>query len=233
MKSDIQLHKDVLDELAFEPQLDATHIGIAVKDGIVTLTGEVSSYADRWTAERVHALWTSPHGVVKAAIAHARQVAAGLHPSVGLRHSQVRRRARQHDAGCRPTALQRRPDLLPQVGAVEAPVDVHGIFRRCQPGARQPRAQARATHIEQRPQMPSRAQGPARRHRAACVHFRPDCSGIGRVSKQRRYAQGFRSHRFEGCLQPFEVVSPTCMLICDDFRNAVRLATTLGNARRD
>lgn len=65
MKSDIQLHKDVLDELAFEPQLDATHIGIAVKDGIVTLTGEVASYADRWTAERVVKRVSGVHGVVE------------------------------------------------------------------------------------------------------------------------------------------------------------------------
>ncbi len=65
MKSDIQLHKEVLDELAFEPQLDATHIGIAVKDGIVTLTGEVASYADRWTAERVVKRVVGVHGVVE------------------------------------------------------------------------------------------------------------------------------------------------------------------------
>lgn len=53
MKSDTQLHKDILDALTFEPSLNAANVGIAVKEGVVTLTGEVSSYADRWTAERV------------------------------------------------------------------------------------------------------------------------------------------------------------------------------------
>ena len=53
MKTDSQLHKDVLDALTFEPSLDAANIGIAVKDGVVTLTGEVASHAERWTAERV------------------------------------------------------------------------------------------------------------------------------------------------------------------------------------
>lgn len=53
MKTDIQLHKDIVDALAFEPSLNASNIGIAVKDGIVTLTGEVTSYPERWTAERV------------------------------------------------------------------------------------------------------------------------------------------------------------------------------------
>ncbi len=53
MKTDIQLHKDIVDALAFEPSLNAANIGIAVKDGVVTLTGEVTSYPERWTAERV------------------------------------------------------------------------------------------------------------------------------------------------------------------------------------
>jgi osmotically-inducible protein OsmY len=53
MKTDSQLHKDVLDALTFEPSLNAAHIGIAVNEGVVTLTGDVASFADHWTAERV------------------------------------------------------------------------------------------------------------------------------------------------------------------------------------
>ena len=52
MSSDIQLQKSVLDELAWEPTVDAAHIGVAAKDGVVTLTGHVSNYAEKLTAER-------------------------------------------------------------------------------------------------------------------------------------------------------------------------------------
>jgi osmotically-inducible protein OsmY len=53
MKSDIQLHKDVVDELAFDPQIDERKVAVAVNDGIVTLTGTVPSYAQKFAAERM------------------------------------------------------------------------------------------------------------------------------------------------------------------------------------
>jgi osmotically-inducible protein OsmY len=53
MKNDIQLRRDVTDELEWEPSVDATQIGVAVKDGIVTLTGEVTHYAGKLEAERL------------------------------------------------------------------------------------------------------------------------------------------------------------------------------------
>lgn len=49
---DISLRQDVLDELEFEPSLDAAHIGVAVEKGVVTLTGHVSSYAQKIAAEK-------------------------------------------------------------------------------------------------------------------------------------------------------------------------------------
>ena len=52
MKSDVQLQQDVLDELDWEPSVDGAHIGVAVSDGIVTLTGHVPSYAEKYAAER-------------------------------------------------------------------------------------------------------------------------------------------------------------------------------------
>jgi len=52
MKSDSEVQRDVLDELKWEPNLDAAHIGVAVNDGIVTLTGHVTSYWERYLAER-------------------------------------------------------------------------------------------------------------------------------------------------------------------------------------
>jgi BON domain-containing protein len=46
------MRKNVLDELDFEPSIDAANIGVAVSDGVVTLTGHVSSYAEKLAAER-------------------------------------------------------------------------------------------------------------------------------------------------------------------------------------
>src|SRR5579883_3242924 len=51
MTSDLQLRQDVLDELDFEPAVNAAHIGVAVADGVVTLSGHVGSYAEKLAAE--------------------------------------------------------------------------------------------------------------------------------------------------------------------------------------
>lgn len=50
--TDLKLRQDVLDELEFEPSVDAAGIGVAVNDGVVTLTGHVSTYAEKLAAER-------------------------------------------------------------------------------------------------------------------------------------------------------------------------------------
>jgi len=52
MKSDVQLRKDILDELATEPSVDAAQIAVTVKDGIATVGGEISDYAQKWAVER-------------------------------------------------------------------------------------------------------------------------------------------------------------------------------------
>jgi osmotically-inducible protein OsmY len=48
---DLSIRKDVLDELAFEPRVDAAAIGVAVTDGVVTLSGHVGSLAESDAAE--------------------------------------------------------------------------------------------------------------------------------------------------------------------------------------
>jgi len=48
---DNTLRQMVIDELEFEPSLDAAHIGVAAESGVVTLTGHVGSYAERISAE--------------------------------------------------------------------------------------------------------------------------------------------------------------------------------------
>jgi osmotically-inducible protein OsmY len=51
MKTDQQLQQDVNAELLWEPAVHAAHVGVEVKDGVVTLAGEVDSYAEKWNAE--------------------------------------------------------------------------------------------------------------------------------------------------------------------------------------
>ena len=51
MKTDIELQRDVQDELTWEPTVNAAHIGVSARDGIVTLSGSVPSYAKKFGAE--------------------------------------------------------------------------------------------------------------------------------------------------------------------------------------
>ena len=51
MKSDSEIERDVKEELQWNPDLDATDIGVSVSKGVVTLTGFVKSYFDRLEAE--------------------------------------------------------------------------------------------------------------------------------------------------------------------------------------
>jgi osmotically-inducible protein OsmY len=52
MKTDIVLKGEVLDELEWEPSINAARIGVAVKEGVVTLSGEAESYHEKVEAER-------------------------------------------------------------------------------------------------------------------------------------------------------------------------------------
>ena len=52
IRSDEQIQRDVLDELKWDARVQPNEIGVAVKDGIVALTGWVDSFAKKWVAER-------------------------------------------------------------------------------------------------------------------------------------------------------------------------------------
>jgi len=52
MRTDAEIKKDVEDELRWNPSIDATDIAVAVKNGVVTLTGYTKSFSDKWEAER-------------------------------------------------------------------------------------------------------------------------------------------------------------------------------------
>src|SRR4051794_34754569 len=52
MKTDSELRHDVEKELEWDPAIDERRIGVAVLDGVVTLTGEVTTFSEKWRAER-------------------------------------------------------------------------------------------------------------------------------------------------------------------------------------
>jgi osmotically-inducible protein OsmY len=52
MKTDRQLQEDILNELDWEPSVDASRIGVEVSEGVATLSGHVDSYTQKWAAER-------------------------------------------------------------------------------------------------------------------------------------------------------------------------------------
>jgi osmotically-inducible protein OsmY len=52
MQNDVQIQGHILDELKWEPSVDAAEIGVTVEDGVVTLTGRVPTYEEKLVAER-------------------------------------------------------------------------------------------------------------------------------------------------------------------------------------
>lgn len=75
MKTDLQLQRDVLEELKFEPSIREAEIGVAAKDGVVTLTGFVDTYVERFSAERA----TERVGGVKAVADEIKVKLPGTH----------------------------------------------------------------------------------------------------------------------------------------------------------
>ena len=52
MSNDAELKQVVLEELKWEPSVNAAHIGVTARDGIITLMGHVESYSEKRYAER-------------------------------------------------------------------------------------------------------------------------------------------------------------------------------------
>jgi osmotically-inducible protein OsmY len=63
--SDVSLRQNIIDEFEFEPSLNAANIGVAVDNGVVTLTGHVGSYMEKVRAERVVQRIKGVHGVAE------------------------------------------------------------------------------------------------------------------------------------------------------------------------
>jgi osmotically-inducible protein OsmY len=52
MNDDRRLQQEVLNELTADPSVNAEKIGVSVSGGIVTLTGKVESFYEKWQAEK-------------------------------------------------------------------------------------------------------------------------------------------------------------------------------------
>lgn len=65
LQTDLQLRQDVLDELDFEPSVNAAHIGVTAKNGVVTLSGHVGSYAEKIAAEQAARRVVGVHGIAQ------------------------------------------------------------------------------------------------------------------------------------------------------------------------
>ena len=65
MRATEELQTDVLEELAWDPEVDSSNIGVAAgKEGVITLTGRVGSYAQKRLAEQVTKRVPGVHAVV-------------------------------------------------------------------------------------------------------------------------------------------------------------------------
>ncbi|OWT74692.1 MULTISPECIES: BON domain-containing protein [unclassified Achromobacter] len=82
---DRDLRRLVLDELDFDPSIDARNIGVAVKDSIVTLTGHITSFAEKYNAERAVQRVKGVRGL-------AQELEVRLSPSVQTEDDQLARR---------------------------------------------------------------------------------------------------------------------------------------------
>lgn len=65
-RRDLAIRDDICCELEWEPQVEAAHIGVAVEDGIVTLSGHVTSCAERVAAEHAARRISGVRAIVQA-----------------------------------------------------------------------------------------------------------------------------------------------------------------------
>ena len=64
MKTNAELQQDVIDELQYEPSIEAAGIGVTAKNGVITLTGTVKSYTEKSSATQATERVSGVKGVV-------------------------------------------------------------------------------------------------------------------------------------------------------------------------
>ncbi|WP_404710399.1 BON domain-containing protein [Sphingomonas sp. MMS24-J13] len=85
MKSDSQLQHDVMAELEFEPSLDHAGIGVGVANGVVTLSGVVSSYVEKLAAERAARRVAGVQAIAEDLTVRSDSVASTADPEIARR----------------------------------------------------------------------------------------------------------------------------------------------------
>jgi osmotically-inducible protein OsmY len=65
MKTDAEIQKDVMEELKWDPSVTEAGIGVSAKDGVVTLSGYVENYPQKWAAEDAAARVSGVKAVVE------------------------------------------------------------------------------------------------------------------------------------------------------------------------
>jgi BON domain len=78
MPDDITLQAMVMDELAWTPNVDAAHIGVAARNGVITLSGIVGSVAEKVAAEQAARRVKGVQGIAQAIV---------VRPSTAHRHA--------------------------------------------------------------------------------------------------------------------------------------------------
>ena len=87
MKTDTQIQKDVIDELRWDPRIRDAEIAVAAKDGVVTLSGVVDSFAEKYAAE--HAAQRVSGVKAIAEDVTVRLVATSLRTDADIAHAAV------------------------------------------------------------------------------------------------------------------------------------------------
>jgi len=83
--SDAKIRQDILDELEFEPSIDANDIGVAVENGVVTLTGYVPTYPQKLAVEHAGAR-------IKGVKAIAEEIQVRYHQGAGSADDEIAQR---------------------------------------------------------------------------------------------------------------------------------------------
>ena len=86
MSEELKLQQRVIDELTFDPAVNAAHIGVSVRGNVVTLNGHVESYAEKFAAERAT-------GRVKGVAAVAQEIEVRLPADKKLADDEIAQRA--------------------------------------------------------------------------------------------------------------------------------------------
>ena len=148
--TDEQIQRDVLAELKWEPRVQPNEIGVAVKDGVVTLTGWVDSYTKRWAAEeaahRVRGVKAVANDIeVRLPVlgrAHRRRHRCGGGARAGVGRHRAHRQARRHRVQGLGDAQGRSGVAVPEAGRRAGRAPAVGRPRRDQPHHASSRASA-------------------------------------------------------------------------------------------